>query len=644
MLATLLGGGMLMFMVRSGYMCAKRENRDEPAFVTDKATYHFGPLCRFFSSEESIPQARQPAYLRHATMSGLIERDKVESRSHDEDADASSKRKGHDASSSTDSKVKGEDHDRDVHDSQQKKVDGESPSTDHPDHHSRKSNAKIKRTSTPTTTITRTTTVTYTATTTMTDTKTQTTSRTSTSQTSHTRTRSSRTSSVTSTITITTITASTLSTTATNTNTYTLTRTMTTMPVVLVAKSLFRSDRDTLAEAMKELSAERREGGSSMCICNKTAKRTDQHWSPRKWHVKKGFDMACAARNMPMQQDGETRQFSLMRNWCWVAVKNQCHVLTNLKAPQPWAKYRKAAFELGNAPSHRDDAFEGLKHPEMCDRPSHGITLPYSMEEEQLASQWFKDTVAVYVLNLPKYAERWEMVSRRLKELNIKAERVLGVDMQEPGMIETAKQQGWVPESFDFDSAQNRANSPLLHKGSIKGTFGCAAAHFKAQAKILKSNSTLALVLEDDSYLHDGFVVRLWRLVMQELPCDWDIVQLLGRCAYGECISPHLARVQPDANEPKWRCRAGVNWGMHAMLYRSERLPTFQARWKHTVFNEKQPHCLDIDVGLASISDTIGYYSVPASQTPGLLKEMDLGSARSDINDGRPPPPPPAAA
>lgn len=244
-----------------------------------------------------------------------------------------------------------------------------------------------------------------------------------------------------------------------------------------------------------------------------------------------------------------------------------------MKTPQPWIKYRTSAALSGNAPFPLDDAFDGLKHPHVCDRPSQGMPIPYATEEEQLAGQWFNDTVAVYVLNLRNYTQRWEMISRRLRELNIKAERVFGVDMQ------------------------------------------------------------------DVSYLHDGFVVRLWRLISQELPCDWDIVQLLGRCPYGECISQHLARVQPDANEPKWRCRAGVNLGMHATLYRPERLSAVQERWKRAVFNEHQPHCLDIDVGLASISDEVGYYSVPASQTPGLLKEMDLDSARSDFNDGGAPQP-----
>jgi len=227
------------------------------------------------------------------------------------------------------------------------------------------------------------------------------------------------------------------------------------------------------------------------------------------------------------------------------------------------------------------------------------------------------------------------MVSARLEELQISYKLVNGVDMSEQGMLNKAKQRGWVLERFDLDEAQKVASSPRLQEGSKLGTVGCAAAHFKAQAEVLKDGKKLGLVLEDDSYLIDGFVVRLWQIVTQELPCDWEVLQLLARCAYGKCISPHLARVQPDGNEPEWRCRAGTNWGMHAMLYRSSKLAKVQELWKQQVFNEQSPHCLDVDVALASISDRVGYYAIPNSQTPGLVKEIPLGSARQDLNHAR---------
>eukprot|EP00440_Ansanella_granifera_P023741 gb/GFBE01025785.1/.p1 GENE.gb/GFBE01025785.1/~~gb/GFBE01025785.1/.p1 ORF type:complete len:550 (+),score=85.43 gb/GFBE01025785.1/:1-1650(+) len=365
-------------------------------------------------------------------------------------------------------------------------------------------------------------------------------------------------------------------------------------------------------------------------ICNPSKKLTARNWSPRRWQVPAGFRLACESRNRIKNDGWKVEYPSEDRNWCWIAVKDQCH--KEIKTPGTWTSYREAAFFGGFAPSAMDAPFDGLQDPEVCDKAIRGVSLPYSLEEEALARRWFNEHVVVYVLNLPQYWQRWAMVSSRLKELDINATRVMGIDMQARDMLALAKQNGWVLSSYDFSKAQARAYDPEVEKGSILGTLGCAAAHFKAQQLVINSNKTLGLVLEDDSYVMDGFHVRLWRLLTQELPCDWDVLQLLGRCAYGKCVSEHLARIQPDANEPSWRCHSGVNWGMHGILYRAAHLPRIQDLWKHTVFNESTPHCLDIDVALASISDKVNYYAVPNSQSPGLIKEMDMGSARADIN------------
>lgn len=313
-----------------------------------------------------------------------------------------------------------------------------------------------------------------------------------------------------------------------------------------------------------------------------------------------------------------------------MGVKDICH--QSIHRPQNWAAYRAEASRRGLAPSVQEAPFDGLQNPDLCDQPDIGLPIPYTREEEEKATKWFHENVKVYVVNLKQYVERWKMVSSRLAELGINATRVEGVNMQQQGMLETAKHEGWVPQTFDFSKAQKVAYGPRLKEGSVLGTVGCASAHFKVQEQVMKDGSTLGLVLEDDSYLTDGFAVHLWRIVTTELPCDWDILQLLARCPYGKCVSKHLARIQPDGNEPYWRCHAGVNWGMHAMLYRTSNLPAVQELWKRTVFDEKSPHCLDVDVALASISDRVGYYAVPNSQTPGLVKEMPLGSARASIN------------
>jgi hypothetical protein len=171
---------------------------------------------------------------------------------------------------------------------------------------------------------------------------------------------------------------------------------------------------------------------------------------------------------------------------------------------------------------------------------------------------------------------------------------------------------------------------------------GCAAAHFKAQAWALGDRWPLALVLEDDTIVSEDIVVRLWALVREELPCDWEVLSLLSRCPFGECISQHLSRVWPDGNEPTSLCRAGVNLGLHAVLYRASALPQLLEQWRHAVFNggggggpsgkEEGTGCWNADAALASISDRVGYYAVPAVQEPGFAWEASFASSRLDIN------------
>mmetsp|Transcript_75001 Transcript_75001/g.212129 ORF Transcript_75001/g.212129 Transcript_75001/m.212129 type:complete len:335 (-) Transcript_75001:100-1104(-) len=273
-----------------------------------------------------------------------------------------------------------------------------------------------------------------------------------------------------------------------------------------------------------------------------------------------------------------------------------------------------------------------MADPEVCDRPEHGQSRNWTEAERDTAWRWFRRTVKLYVLNLPTDVERWKMISARLLELHIKAIRVLGVDMRVDGALKDAKSEGWVPPTFNFTLAQAIAYDKKQQMGSILGTVGCASAHFKAQAQVIADGSPLAVVLEDDSWPEWDFVERLWSLVTEELPCDWEVTALMSRCPYGRCFSKHLVRVQPDANEPEWGCRHGVNWGMHGILYRTAALERVQQHWKQTVFNESRPHCMDVDVALASISHRVKYYAVPSVQDPGFLRETNHPSARWNIN------------
>jgi len=362
-------------------------------------------------------------------------------------------------------------------------------------------------------------------------------------------------------------------------------------------------------------------------VCNVYAQVPQASRRSHDWKLGAAWRRACEERNVKGAYPYE-------RNWCWVGYKQICH--WNLKAHKSWGTFQSMAAEKGIAPPPDDEAFHPLENPEVCDRPENGQTRNWTEEQLTAAREWFKNNVAVYVLNLPTSVNRWKMIKARMEELQIYATRILGVDMREDGSLEAAKRSSFVPEEYNFTKAQETAYTDKHSMGSILGTLGCASAHFKAQTQVMAEGSPLAVVFEDDSRPSDDFVPRLWSLVKEELPCDWEVTLLLTRCGYGKCVSPRLMRVEPDTNEPAWRCHQGVNFGMHAVLYRTEKLAKLQKRWKQIVFNEERPRCLDVDVALASMSDEASVYAVPSVQDPGFVSETNHKSARWDINqEGR---------
>jgi len=245
----------------------------------------------------------------------------------------------------------------------------------------------------------------------------------------------------------------------------------------------------------------------------------------------------------------------------------------------------------------------------------------------------------VHVLNLPSDVERWQVISARLESLGIDFHRVEGVDFTVPQAYAKAKEEGLVPHSFNFTLAQTVATTPLQAMAGILGAMGCAAAHLKAQRQAAAhGRRPLALVLEDDVMLADDFAPKLRRLLTSEAPCDWAAISLSSKCPYGECVSPHLARVVPDGNEPAERCRHGVNYGFYAMLYRRSSLDDLRERLTQRVWTAERPHCLDVDVALASMSDEVAYYAVPHFQKPGFLSEGGQPSTRIAKNVAKPPP------
>merc|ERR1712129_72746 len=329
-----------------------------------------------------------------------------------------------------------------------------------------------------------------------------------------------------------------------------------------------------------------------------------------------------------------TRSGKMNRNWCWVGLKESaCY--QRWGDHQPWIDMQKLAFHAGFAVNQ---SFAPLQHPELCDERHLGSPRSWSKADWHNAKKWFEDVVAVYVLSLPDEAKRLDGISTRLAELEIPFTAVWGADLRMEGAMEAAQRDGLVPETFNATLAQLQAlnvenDMGRYHSGGIAGTIGCLAGHFHAQAHATKYPSPLSVIFENDVSPADDFVPRLWSLVTKELPCDWQVVSLASRCAYGKCVTPHLTRVQPDRNVPSSRCHHGVNIGFQGMLYRTSEIKNLHSAWKPVAFDESRPHCLDVDVALAAISDRVQYYAVPNSHGPGMLQELWYNfSIRQEIN------------
>lgn len=329
------------------------------------------------------------------------------------------------------------------------------------------------------------------------------------------------------------------------------------------------------------------------------------------------------------------------QNACWGWMKKLgCY---EVAGDLSWRNAQIRTAKQGYAPFPEVIAMEPLQNPGLCDRPDLGMLNDTRAEEVEAAKTWLNENVGVYVLNLLKDTGRWASISMRLAQLGVEFQRIPGVDLSGAGAIDTSKRAGLVPWNFNFTLAQLNADSKSEGMGGILGTVGCAAAHLNAMKTVILEQDhppnghrkPLALILEDDVMVMNDFAVKLRRLLETEAPCDWDVISLRTRCPYGECVAPHLTRVFPDGNEPAERCRHGVNYGFFAMLYRLNTLDSLRSKLSRVVWDTNRPHCLDVDVALASISDEVAYYAVPHLQKPGFLFESGHDSVRWKLNQDR---------
>lgn len=325
----------------------------------------------------------------------------------------------------------------------------------------------------------------------------------------------------------------------------------------------------------------------------------------------------------------EVEKYPGEQNWCWNWMKHKgCK---DVVAKSNWKDAQQATFVAGLAPDPSIVPMVPVQNPELCEDYNLGATVQAYPQDIEAAKAWLAANVAIYVITLPAETERQQFMQTRMDELGIQFSFLPGVDLRVPGSYAQAKTDGIIPMDFNYQAADANIGD------GIAGMVGCASAHLSAMLTITTNGQQqpLAVVLENDVRLEDDFAIKLYRLVSTEVPCDWEVVSLKSACPFGACITQHLTRVMPDPNEPEARCRHGVNYGFWGMLYKVQTLNELRAKITQRVWNPDVPHCLDIDVALASISDTVAYYAVPYWQAPGLLQMGGHGSTRND-NDNTP--------
>jgi len=378
---------------------------------------------------------------------------------------------------------------------------------------------------------------------------------------------------------------------------------------------------------------------SKLQLCN-SSQAAPRLITPRSFHLPLMWQEACRRVRYPTNAwlGGE-------RNWCWVWMMQQCY----WHRDYTWWEIQEVVADGGLAPHPRNVPIPGLQNAGLCDRHDHGKPLAnVSLLEKRAALAWVEANVAIHVLNLPSDTAKWKAISRRFLEVGIKNfTRIPGIDMTGRGALQKAQQEGWVPKSwnhseawtktlkmFKSSTAKEQHDKSLMDMGM--GTIGCAAAHLRAmkraKAHAEAEHKPLIIIFEDDARIEDDFAVKLRRLVEQEVPCDWDAISLMSQCPYGVCVTPHLARIQPDGNEPEYRCYHGGTYGFYGMLYRTSSLGFIRSRLWEIMWDASRPSCLPVDVAMASIANEVAYYAVPQTQLPGFLREKSSFSHRLALN------------
>lgn len=315
---------------------------------------------------------------------------------------------------------------------------------------------------------------------------------------------------------------------------------------------------------------------------------------------------ATSSRCQQLRNELSSRE-STRKLDCWEVLVSTCAALGEKNCGSTWKEALSGASHRLRMPL--DEPKYPLDDISLCGGKS-GISRSWTFEERRKAKSWFERNVQVYVLEMPGLvlSDKHETIFD-LTQHGLEAAHVAGFDLLSSSDLEAAHFSGSVPTAF---------NETLLRDQAY--AISKAASHFHIQnlASTSPAPKPIALVLEDGVGLATDFREKVWALIQEEIPCDWDVLSLSSSCPAGRCISPHLARIGPHPDENQ-QCDKTVSGGFGGILYRSAAVADFRKRWMEVAFDANHPNCLNLDASLKALSDEVAFYAVPAVQTPRIL-------------------------
>jgi glycosyl transferase family 25 len=218
-----------------------------------------------------------------------------------------------------------------------------------------------------------------------------------------------------------------------------------------------------------------------------------------------------------------------------------------------------------------------------------------------------KTEIPVFLINRDKDRDRLEHMEQLARAHDIVFERVKAVEGFD------------VPESLRkqfFDESMK----PLSNL--LPGEVGCYASHLMCCRMILERDLDVALVLEDDVELNDGFMALVERIARSSTQ-DWDIVRL---------SSPPKGPVVPLEN---------LSYGYHLVKYSSlpkltgAQLWTREGARKFLKFRERvRPVDADLRYGWEYDLITLGVFPPLASQGDAFPSSINGDTAKRRVLRG----------